>query len=207
MSEPERFARRHPELPLDEVEAGDELGDGMLDLQARVHLQEEELAVLVQELHRPGVDVAARLGDGDGGGAHGLADLVGEVGRRALLDELLVPPLARAVALAQPQRVAVGVGEDLHLDVAGPRKVLLQVDLGPAEIRLRLALGRLHGLGDFIGPVDDLHPPAAAAEGGLDGHGPAELLAERAHLDRRRPPARSDPAPPKRRPPRLPVGS
>ena len=32
------------QLPLDEVEAGDELGDRVLDLQARVHLHEVELA-------------------------------------------------------------------------------------------------------------------------------------------------------------------
>ncbi len=38
----------------DEVEPGDHLGDGVLDLHARVHLEEVELALLVhQELERP----------------------------------------------------------------------------------------------------------------------------------------------------------
>src|SRR2546430_11642907 len=36
---------------LHEIDAGDELGDGMLDLDARVHLDEVELPVLVEELH------------------------------------------------------------------------------------------------------------------------------------------------------------
>ena len=44
---------------LDEIDAGDQLGDGVLDLQARVHLQEEEGAVLAgHELHRAGAVVA-----------------------------------------------------------------------------------------------------------------------------------------------------
>ena len=39
----QRLARGDPDLPLDEVQAGDLLGDRVLDLQAGVHLQEEEL--------------------------------------------------------------------------------------------------------------------------------------------------------------------
>ena len=38
-------------------------------------------------------------------------------GRRRLLDQLLVASLHRAVALAEVDRVAVAVGEDLDLDV------------------------------------------------------------------------------------------
>ena len=36
--------RRHPDLLLDDVDAGDELGDGVLDLQPRVDLEEVEVA-------------------------------------------------------------------------------------------------------------------------------------------------------------------
>ena len=139
LGEVEGLARGDADLPGDEVEAGDELGDRVLDLEAGVHLEEEELAVLVEELDGAGVVVAARLGDLDRGVAHRLADVVGEGGRRALLDELLVAPLRRAVALAEPERVAVLVGEHLHLDVAGPAEIPLEVDLGAPEVRLRLA--------------------------------------------------------------------
>ena len=135
LGEAERLARRHPQLPLDEVEAGHELGHGVLDLQPGVHLQEEELSPLEEELHGAGVDVVAGLGDGDRRLAHGAAHVVGEFGGRALFHQLLVAPLWRAVALAEPDGVAVGVGHDLHLDVARPVQVLLDVDLGPAEVR------------------------------------------------------------------------
>ena len=50
-----------------QVDAGDHLGHRMLDLDARVHLDEVELAVLVEELDRADaeiVELAHRLGDG-----------------------------------------------------------------------------------------------------------------------------------------------
>ena len=96
------------QLRLDEIDAGDQLGDRMLDLDARVHLDEVELAVLVEELERAGaavVDCAAGL---DAALAHraGAAWRV-MPGRRRLLDDLLVAPLHRAVALAEADDVAV----------------------------------------------------------------------------------------------------
>ena len=55
----EPLAARDADLPADEIEAGHHLGDRMLDLQPRVHLEEIEAAVLVeQELDRAGVGVA-----------------------------------------------------------------------------------------------------------------------------------------------------
>ena len=143
LGERQRLAGRHPQLLGHEVEAGDELGDRVLDLEPGVHLEEEEVAVLEEELDGAGVDVAARLGDLHGRLAHRLADLVGEGRRRRLLDQLLVAALGRAVALADPHGVAVGVGEDLHLDVPGPGEVALDVALGPAEALERLGLRRL----------------------------------------------------------------
>ena len=42
LAERQRLARRDPELPFDEVEPGHRLRHRVLDLQARVHLHEEE---------------------------------------------------------------------------------------------------------------------------------------------------------------------
>ena len=135
----------------DEIDARHQLGDGVLDLQAGVHLEEVELAVLVQELDGAGVVVAARLGDLDGRLAHRLADLVGELRRRALLDQLLVAALGRAVALADPHAVAVLIADDLHLDVAGPGEVALDVALVAAEALERLGLGGLERRVGLVG--------------------------------------------------------
>ena len=54
-----------------------------------------------------------------------------------------MPPLDRAVALAEVHDVAVRVGEDLHLDVARILEVLLDVDVGVREEALALARGLL----------------------------------------------------------------
>ena len=53
-----RRAGRDLDLLVDEVDAGDHLGDGMLDLDARVHLDEIEPAVLVEEFDRADADIA-----------------------------------------------------------------------------------------------------------------------------------------------------
>ena len=178
LGEAELLACGDAELLGDEVDARDQFGHGVLDLEPGVHLEEEELAVLVEELDGAGVDVVARLGDLDRRLAHGLADLVGEVEGRGLLDQLLVAALRRAVALADPDAVAVRVGDDLHLDVAGPREVALDVALVASEALECLGLGRLERAVGLVGRLDDAHASAAAAVGRLDGDGPAVLLAE-----------------------------
>ena len=178
LPEGQLLTRGDADLPRHQVEPGHQLGHRVLHLQPGVHLQEVELAVLEEELDRPGVVVAAGLRHLDGGLAHGPAHLVGEGRSGALLHQLLVPPLGRAVALAQPQHVAVRVAEHLHLHVAGPAEIALDVDLRPPEVRLGFAGGRLHRLRRFGGGLHHLHAPPTAAVGGLDGQRPSDLVAE-----------------------------
>ena len=51
------------DLALDQIDAGDDFGDRVLDLDARVDLDEEEFAAIhvEQKLDRPGVVVIGRL--------------------------------------------------------------------------------------------------------------------------------------------------
>ena len=53
----QRVALGDQDLALDDVDAGDDFGDGVLDLDARVHLDEEELAAvqIEQEFDRAGI--------------------------------------------------------------------------------------------------------------------------------------------------------
>ena len=119
--------------------------------------------------------------------AHAGPQLVVERRARALLDQLLVPALHRAIPLAQVNDPAVGVAQHLDLDVAGPGEVLLDVDVAVAEGRERLVLGQGEELGELLLVVRDPHPLAAAARGGLDD-------------DRETDPARPPRGPPRRRP-------
>ena len=131
---------RDANLPLHEVDAGHELGDRMLDLEARVHLEEVELAVAVeQELARAGVHVAGGLRGAHRRLAHRAPQLRRHGDARRLLDHLLVAALHRALALAERQHRAVLVAEHLDLDVARADDVLLDVHRVVAEGVLRLA--------------------------------------------------------------------
>ena len=88
---------------LDEIEAGDQFGHRMLDLQAGVHLEEVEALVRSadDELDRAGGLVVHRLGQRHRLLAHRLARRRVEERRRRLFDHLLVAALDRAFALMQ----------------------------------------------------------------------------------------------------------
>ena len=94
------------ELRGDEVEPGDELRHGMLDLDAPVQLQEEEVAPVEHELGGARASVRDRLREPDGGVAHRRAQLGIEGRGGRLLEHLLVAALDGAFALAERDRAA-----------------------------------------------------------------------------------------------------
>ena len=167
----------------DQVDAGDLLGDAVLDLEAGVDLEEGDGAVLGdEELARPGA-VVAGLGEDPLGGLVELGDLlVGEERRGGLLDELLVAALQRAVAGGDDDDVAVLVGQALGLDVAGLVEELLDQALAATERGDGLADRGLVGVGDLLDRAGDLEAAAAAAEDRLDRDREAVGLGERDDL-------------------------
>ncbi len=154
----------------------------MLDLKPRVHLQEVEVAVLVDdELDGAGGVVADRLGERHGLSSHRLARLRIEERARRLLDDLLVSPLDRAFALAEMDDVAVLVAKHLDLDMARLLDIFLDEHAVVAEARLRLRLRRVEALLHLFAAIGDAHALAAAAGRGLDHHRIADLVGD---LDR-----------------------
>ncbi len=111
---------------------------GMLDLQPRVHFDEIELAVFVQKLKRPGAAITDFLAGLDATLADAIALLVGDPGSRRFLDDFLVAPLHRTVALAQVNGIAVRVSKHLELDVSRRFEEFLHVDDIVAECGARL---------------------------------------------------------------------
>ena len=155
----------------------------MLDLEARVHLEEEVLALAREEaFDRP----RRAVPDGTGGVDRDPADLGAELlvdGRgRRLLDELLVAALDRAVALAEMDDGSVPVGEHLHLDVTRVVEVALDVDGRVGEVRLPFAASGLERALDLVRRGDDLEALPSAAGRGLDRDRPADLVAEPANV-------------------------
>ena len=96
----------------------------------------------------------------------------------AFLEQLLMAPLDRALALAEVDDVAVMIAEHLELDVARVLDVLLDVDVADAERRFGLALRGLERLRQLAWRADDAHAAAAAAGDRLDDHRVAELLGD-----------------------------
>jgi hypothetical protein len=66
--------------------------------------------------------------------------------------------------------------------VPGRLQVALDEHGVVTERRRRLAAGPGHGVGQLGGSAHDPHPPAAAAGGGLDQQGPADLVGDRPDL-------------------------
>src|SRR5690606_13170973 len=93
-----------------DVDAGDHVGNRILPLNPRVHSDEIELAVLIQELESAGADVDDFLAGIDTGLEGALAGFRINVRGRCFLNALLVPALHGAVAVAQVNDVAVHVG-------------------------------------------------------------------------------------------------
>src|SRR5579872_5154371 len=107
-------AGRDPDLLEHKVDSRDHFGDGMLDLDARVHLDKVELAVFVEEFDGTDAEIFQlphRLGNGgtDPGTRRGVERRGG-----ALLPDLLMPTLQRAIALAEMNSTATAVAQ--HLD-------------------------------------------------------------------------------------------
>ena len=177
--EGEPMAGSNGDLEFDEVEARDLLGDGMLDLQAGVNLEEIEIEVGVDEkLDGAGVDVAARAGKAHGGIAHFFAELGSDDGGRGLFDHFLVAALHRTFAFAEGDDAAVGVGKDLDFDVARLFKIFFQIEAGVAE--------GVEGFGGSIAPSggevgiagDHPHAFSTAAGNGFEENRVAHRLRE-----------------------------
>ncbi|MCY1416847.1 hypothetical protein D9M71_323640 [compost metagenome] len=151
----------------------------MLHLNAGVHLDEVETAVLVEELEGTGATVADLDARPDATVQHFLASLLVDTRSWRFFQHLLVTALQRAVAVAEVNGVALAVGENLNFHVTRIGQELLQVDHGVAERRTRFGtgqLGRLDQLGLF---VDHAHAATTTATGSLDDHRVTHLASDR----------------------------
>ena len=121
-------------LRLDEVDPRHLLRHGVLDLDARVDLDEVVAPLLVdEELDRARVQVVRTLHQPERVLLERLAERRRQVPRRRDLDHLLVAALHRAVALPQVDGAALAVADDLHLDVARVLDERLEEDRAVAE--------------------------------------------------------------------------
>ena len=167
----QRFACRHAQLPFDQIEPGDHLGDWMLHLQPCVHLHEVKRSVLIgDELNGTRANIADRLGCRDRGCAHLRTTLLHHARRWRFFEHLLMPALHRAVALEQVDALAMRVGKHLKFDVARLGEILLEQHGVITEARFGLPPRRSQGGSELPASIDDAHAFAAAAGSGFDEH-------------------------------------
>ena len=108
----------HSDHLVDQVHPCDALGDGVLHLQPRVHLQEVEVPLgVTQELHGASTVVANGLGQLHRLLSHGCSGAGVQEGRGSLLYHLLVPSLDAALSLIQMNGVTMFVTQHLNLNV------------------------------------------------------------------------------------------
>src|SRR5690606_10216152 len=86
----ELLACGNADLLLDKIDTGNHFGNRMLNLDARVHFDKEELAVLVQELERARATVAHAAAGLGATLTDALDQPAGNARRRRLFDDLLV---------------------------------------------------------------------------------------------------------------------
>ena len=174
--EAERLPGGDPELVGDQVPPGHRLGHRVLDLEPRVHLQEEEPAVIGQEeLDRARPDVPGGSGHAQGGGAHGRAQPGTDRWRGGLLQDLLLPPLGAAVTLGQVHAMTVGVEEDLDFDVASRFEQALEDEPIVAERGHRLAAAGRQRLRKLLRGAYHPHALATTPGGRLHQQREADL--------------------------------
>src|SRR6266481_10027631 len=169
-------ASRQQDLRFHQINAGDHLGDRMLDLDSRIHLNKVQAAVFIhQELYGAGVDVTnfrerlfQLLSDIC---AHGLGHARG----RRFFQQFLVTPLNAAFALAQADHVAMGVSQHLKFNMARALNELLHVKIAVAEGCGSFRLGRVEQRLKFRFAADHAHAAPAAAGGRFYDHRVADL--------------------------------
>ena len=182
------YRRRDQDLALHQIDAGDRLGHRMLHLNARVHFDEVQVAGLIhQKLDGAGVGVADV--------AHGVAQAVaiifsrssGRDGRRRrFFEQLLMPALDGAFALAQNLDVAVLVGQHLKLDMPRRFDQLLHVHVAAMRRRRRASCcACVSSDGSSAGFAHHAHAAPAAARRRFQHHRIADAFRRSRALLRR----------------------
>ena len=179
LAEGERLAGRNFDHFLDEIDRGDHLGHGMLDLQARVHFEKVEIALAVDdEFDRTGGVVTDGFRERDRLFTHMPARRLIEKRRWRFLNDFLIAPLNRAFALIQVNASAVPIAEDLDFDMAGCGDEFFDEDAIVTEAGGCFGFRAFEAFPRTVIVMSNAHAFATAAGGCLDHHGIADFAGD-----------------------------
>ncbi len=177
----ERRPAGQPQLRLHQIDAPHFLGDGVLDLKARIGLDEAEEVrrrVVDQEFEGPKAAIVHGLRHLHGRLDNLAAHRLGEVWTGRQLDDLLAAALDRAFALAERSDASPAIAHDLHLDVARAGDQSLGIEMTISESRLCLGRGACKGFVYLPLLRHDPHAAPAAARDRLDDDAGLVMLGE-----------------------------
>ena len=180
----ELCAERDLDLCVHEIEPEDALGDGVLDLEASVHLEEVEGLHVGEEQELCGscANVTASLGHAARGLADALINLWLETRGGRLLDDFLVTALHRAIARPERPDRPVRIRQDLNLDVTRALDVLLHEQRAIAEGADRLGGRRMECVGELVVAAHQSDAATTTTGGGLEDEREADLLGHHSRL-------------------------
>mmetsp|Transcript_5338 Transcript_5338/g.11226 ORF Transcript_5338/g.11226 Transcript_5338/m.11226 type:complete len:544 (-) Transcript_5338:414-2045(-) len=166
-----RVSIRDLDLRLHNVDASHFLRHRVLDLHARVHLDEVMPPFLInQKLHRTRVFVVGLLRELDRVGPQLLAERERNSCGRSDLHDFLMAALHGAIAFEKMHHVSGSVRNDLHLDVPRAVHKPLDEDRAVPKRRKSLALAKLHGFHKLFRLAHHAHSAPSASMRGLNNH-------------------------------------
>lgn len=172
------------DLRLDDIDAGHLFGNRVLDLNARVDLDEIEFAAIGvhQELDGTSADIVGGMGDLQTIIRKLLTLSVVEIRRWCPLHDFLVASLDRAVTLEKMNRIALAITQYLHFDMARAFNELFEINFILAECSLGLALGFRHFASEISLGADGAHTATATAPARLQHQRIADFCRKLLHF-------------------------
>jgi hypothetical protein len=175
----QRSTSRDLNLCSHNINTGNLLSDGVLDLNTRVDLNKVVTTLLIdQELGSTSVAIVGGLCKSDGVVEDGISRLRRKILGRRQLNNLLMTTLHGAVTLVQVNDIAVVVSQQLHLNMLGTVEEALDEDGSVAESGLGLGCGSLEGVLEILLLPHHTHATSSTAEGGLDDDWEAVFVGE-----------------------------
>src|SRR5438128_12476555 len=163
-------------LTLDQIDIRNHLWDRVLDLNAGIHFDEVKPSILIhEELDSAGVNVADIRQSLTENSPDIFSQFRRHLGGGRLLEQLLMPPLNRAFALAQAYHIAVLIGQNLEFNVARAFDKLLHIKIAVAKCCSRLGLRSFEKCGKLFFIADNAHAAPAAAGRSLNDHWKSNL--------------------------------
>jgi hypothetical protein len=168
----------HEDLRADDINAGNDLGNRVLDLHARIHFDEVESAGIdiEQKFDRSGAEVIGRTSDLDRGFTQFFANPGVKIDGGSHLHHFLMTSLNGAITLVQVEDIPVLISQNLHFDVLCAANKALEKNRIISE-RRRGFLSGFCNLGlEFTFVFNDAHSAPSSPKGGFYDQRETDLL-------------------------------